>query len=78
MPEAVRFLEPVAWRKLKLPLYPNVIKHPMDLGTISDKLDKSEYSDIFELNKDMKLVWSNAKKFNNPGSNIFMMAGFLG
>ena len=77
MPEAAKFLEPVAWRKLKLPLYPNIVKSPMDLGTISTKLDKHVYSDIFEFNKDMRLIWANAKKFNQPGSNIFMIAGFL-
>ena len=27
----------------------------MDLGAVSKKLDKGEYSDISELNKDMKL-----------------------
>ena len=35
MPEASMFLEPVDWKKLKLPLYPNIIKKPMDLSTIS-------------------------------------------
>ena len=40
-------------------------------------MDRGEYPDIFAFNKDMKLVWSNAKKFNLPGSNIFNAAGFL-
>ena len=77
MPEAVRFLEPVDWKNLGLALYPNIVRNPMDLGTISKKLDKSEYSDIFEFNKDMKLVWSNARRFNQPGSNIHKTAGYL-
>ena len=42
----------------------------MDLGTIKSKLDQSEYASIFLLDKDMRLVWSNAKKFNEPGSDI--------
>ena len=77
MPEAVRFLEHVDWEKLKLPLYPKIIKNPLDLGTIRRKLDNLEYSNIFEFDKDMKLVWSNAKRFNQPGSTIFNSAGYL-
>ena len=65
MPEAVRFLEPVDWEKLKLPLYPNIIENPLDLGTISRKLNNLEYSNIFEFDKDMNLVWSNAKKMQS-------------
>ena len=76
-PEADGFLEPVDWKKLKLPLYPNIIKKPMDLGTIKSKLDLSEYSSIFQLDKDMRLVWGNAKKFNQPGSKIYKSAEFL-
>ena len=49
----------------------------MDLGTISKKLDKSKYSDVLEFNKDMNLVRSNARKFNQPGSNIHKTAGYL-
>ena len=75
--EAEGFLEPVDWRKLKLPLYPNIIKNPMDLGTIKRKLVKSKYASIFQFDKDMRLVWSNAKKFNGAGSNIYRSAEFL-
>ena len=56
LPEAVRFLEPVYWEKLKLPLYPNINKNPLDLGTIRRKLDNLEYSNTFKFNKHMKLV----------------------
>ena len=77
MSEASGFLKPVDWKNLNLPLYPNIIKNPMDLGTISKKLDKSEYSDIFEFNKDMMLVWSNGRKFNQLGSNIHTTAEYL-
>ena len=76
-PEAEGFLDPVDWKKLKLPLYPNIVKKPMDLGTIKRKLDNSEYFSIFQFDKDMRLVWNNAKKFNQPGSNIYRSAEFL-
>ena len=49
----------------------------MDLSTIGKKLDKLEYSDIFEFNKDMNLVWSNTMKFNKPGSTVYKTAGYL-
>ena len=39
---------------------------------------KAKYSSIFEFDKDMRLVWSNAKKFNKPGSNIYKSAEWLG
>ena len=77
MPQAVLFLEPVDWEKLRLPLYPKIIKNPMDLKTIKEKLDRNQYSNIFEFNQDMNLIWSNAKAFNRPGSDIFKSAEFL-
>ena len=77
MPESQWFLRPIDWRELKMPLYPNIIKKPMDLGTIGAKLGTSEYSDIFEFNRDVELVWSNARIFNSPRSRIFDAAGFL-
>ena len=77
MPEALKFLEPVDWVKLKLPLWPNIIKNPMDLKTIKQNLDLNHYVDIFEFDRDMKLVWSNAKTFYRPDSNIFKAADFL-
>ena len=76
-PEAEGFLEPVDWVKLDIPLYPNIIKNPMDLGTIKGKLDRAEYSSIFHFDKDMRLIWNNAKKFNRPGSNIYKSAEYL-
>ena len=76
-PAAVKFLEPVDWVRLGLPQYPMIIKNPIDLGTIKNKLDQSKYSSIFEFDKDMRLVWSNAKKFNEPGSGIYKHAEIL-
>ena len=32
--DAVPFLVPVDWKALEIPEYPNVVKNPMDLGTI--------------------------------------------
>ena len=55
-PEALRFLEPVDWVKLGIPLYPNIIRRPMDLGTIKGKLERRRYSSIFDFDKEVRLV----------------------
>ena len=41
------------------------------------KLERFEYLDIVEFNKDVKLVWSNAIKFHDPASCVYKAAGFL-
>ena len=38
---AKSFLEPVDWVALKIPTYPEIITHPMDLGTIQVTLSYS-------------------------------------
>lgn len=37
-PEASAFLEPVDWKGFNLPDYPEIIKTPMDLGTVEVRL----------------------------------------
>merc|ERR1712173_4176 len=76
-PEAEAFKQPVDWKALNLPDYPQIIKQPMDLQTIENKLDRGQYEDAFEFAADMRLVWSNAKTYNQPGSGIFMVAESL-
>ena len=44
------------------------------MKTIGGKLERGEYRDIYAFNKDMKLIWSNAKKFNIIGSDIYSAA----
>ena len=57
--------------------YPNIIKKLMDLGTIKGKLDRDEYFSIFDFDKDTRLVWKNAKKFNKSRSKIYKSAELL-
>jgi bromodomain-containing factor 1 len=42
-PNASPFLEPVDWQKFGLPDYPEIITKPMDLGTITTKLEDGQY-----------------------------------
>jgi len=60
------FSKPVDVRKLWD--YYDRIKTPMDLGTVSKKLDRLEYADLEELRKDVDLIWSNALEYNGTES----------
>ena len=51
------FREPVKWKELGLVDYVEVIKTPMDLGTIKKKLDAKEYLKKENCASDIRLVW---------------------
>lgn len=48
--------------------YPNVVKFPMDLGTIKEKVKNSEYNHVEECLDDIQLIWDNCKNYNAEGS----------
>ncbi|VDM95643.1 unnamed protein product [Thelazia callipaeda] len=58
------FLEPVDVEGLKLDDYYEIIKNPMDLGTIKRKLDAKQYATPDELRADVMLVCENCYKYN--------------
>mmetsp|Transcript_22785 Transcript_22785/g.67140 ORF Transcript_22785/g.67140 Transcript_22785/m.67140 type:complete len:513 (-) Transcript_22785:289-1827(-) len=64
------FNVPVDPEKHGVPDYHAVIIHPMDLGTIESRLDKGMYADTAEFVSDVRLVWSNAKTYNAPGTAV--------
>ncbi len=68
------FMEPVNWREMKLWDYPKVIKVPMDLGTVSKKLESKAYKSAMECANDIRLIWSNCKIYNQEGSEFFDLA----
>ncbi|KAK0480789.1 hypothetical protein IW261DRAFT_1142882 [Armillaria novae-zelandiae] len=51
-----------------VPGYTDVVKHPMDLGTMTSKVEKGRYRSLEEFMSDFRLVTGNAKSFNPPGS----------
>jgi bromodomain-containing factor 1 len=55
---------------LNLPLYTTVIKNPMDLGTIAQRLDAKKYSSVSKFVQDVELVFSNCMLFNADGSPV--------
>ncbi|KAF9204146.1 hypothetical protein BGZ59_001225, partial [Podila verticillata] len=67
------FMEPVDAIKLNIPEYPLIIKNPMDLSTIRQKLEGDEYNDALQFEADVRLVISNCYAFNPPGSQVHIM-----
>lgn len=65
---AAIFLQPVDPVRDRAPNYFDVIKHPMDLSTMSAKLEQGKYKDRFDFEGDFRLMVSNAKSYNPPGS----------
>uniref|UniRef100_A0A914W8I2 Bromo domain-containing protein n=1 Tax=Plectus sambesii TaxID=2011161 RepID=A0A914W8I2_9BILA len=50
------------------PDYSSVIKQPMDLFTMRQKLDRNEYSTVEAIKKDVELIISNALVYNEAGT----------
>ena len=64
-PLAKAFIRPVNPELDRAFDYFNIIKHPMDLGTIKKKLENGEYQNTTDWMSDIKLVWDNAKLYND-------------
>ncbi|KAF7943480.1 hypothetical protein EAE96_011405 [Botrytis aclada] len=50
--------------KREAPDYYNVIKHPMDLGTMTKKLKQHQYRSKTEFVADLDLIWENCLNYN--------------
>ncbi|XP_011073012.1 transcription factor GTE10 [Sesamum indicum] len=68
------FSEPVDIVKHKIPDYFNVIKHPMDLGTVKKKLFSGQYSSPMGFAADVRLTFKNALTYNPAGHDVHVMA----
>ncbi|RHZ50064.1 putative transcription regulator BDF1 [Aspergillus thermomutatus] len=66
MNDARFYREPVDPVKMNIPHYPQIIKHPMDLGTIERKLKNNEYRAVQAVVEDFNLMVQNAVTFNGP------------
>ena len=51
------------------PGYSRLIKHPMYLGKIYEKIKAKAYGDIEDMSDDVTLMFENCIAFNNPTSN---------
>ncbi|KIY49641.1 hypothetical protein FISHEDRAFT_72282 [Fistulina hepatica ATCC 64428] len=57
-----------------VPGYVEMIKQPMDLGTMTTKVERGKYRSLGEFEADFRLVISNAKAFNPPGTIYYAEA----
>lgn len=65
------FLEPVSPKQAAD--YYQIIKKPMDLGTVGKKLSKGghrEYTDPMQFRDDMRLIWRNCSVYNAADSLV--------
>uniref|UniRef100_A0A3B1JKN3 Protein polybromo-1 n=1 Tax=Astyanax mexicanus TaxID=7994 RepID=A0A3B1JKN3_ASTMX len=63
--------------KLQYPDYYAVIKDPIDLRTIAQRIQLGHYKSISAMSKDIDLLTKNAKTYNEPGSQVFKDANTI-
>lgn len=68
------FRDPVDWKALGLFDYPQVIKKPMDLGLVKQKVNSGKYKSIHEAADDVRLIWKNCMTYNADGSDFYNLA----
>uniref|UniRef100_A0AAY3ZVH1 Bromodomain containing 2b n=1 Tax=Denticeps clupeoides TaxID=299321 RepID=A0AAY3ZVH1_9TELE len=67
------FHRPVDAPALGLHDYHDIIKHPMDLGTVKAKLESGQYGGAQEFADDIRLMFSNCYKYNPPDHDVVAM-----
>lgn len=65
------------WVKMELPMYPKIVKKPMDLATMRKKLDNNEYATAKDFYNDLKLMVKNCFAFNPTGTPVNMAGAEL-
>ncbi|CAL7946912.1 unnamed protein product [Xylocopa violacea] len=68
------FYKPVDAELLGLHDYHDIIKKPMDLGTVKTKMDNREYKTAQEFASDVRLIFTNCYKYNPPDHDVVAMA----
>lgn len=63
-PQNQWFMEAVDPVAMNIPTYHSVVKQPMDLGTMSEKLQMGEYETAKDFKADFSLIIKNCIKFN--------------
>ncbi|EAR97217.2 bromodomain protein (macronuclear) [Tetrahymena thermophila SB210] len=75
--DSLEFRQPVDYLALGLTDYPNVVKKPMDLSTVKNKINTQSYDTIEDFLDDIQLIWDNCKLYNAQGSWIWKLADKL-
>ena len=65
------FTHPVDPVALNIPTYFQIIKKPMDLGTVRQKLDGGLYEKAKDFEEDVRLIFKNCYKFNPDGDYVY-------
>lgn len=73
-PLCVYFLEPVDPVKLNIPDYRRIIKHPMDLQTVRERMEDGVYESPDSFAEDMRLIFRNAITYNADPKNPVHLA----
>ncbi|XP_072227966.1 bromodomain-containing protein 3-like isoform X2 [Leuresthes tenuis] len=68
------FYKPVDAEALGLHDYHDIIKYPMDLSTVKQKLDGGEYQEVQQFAADVRLIFSNCYKYNPSHHSVVSMA----
>ncbi|KAM5280320.1 protein polybromo-1 isoform 28-T28 [Ctenodactylus gundi] len=63
--------------KVQYPDYYAIIKEPIDLKTIAQRIQNGTYKSIHAMAKDIDLLAKNAKTYNEPGSQVFKDANSI-
>merc|ERR1712137_672116 len=71
------FLEPVDYIGLGLSDYPKIIKNPMDLSTVKEKLTMNVYNGPQDFIEDIDLIFKNAITYNPPDTDVFVQANMM-
>ncbi|KAJ1914217.1 hypothetical protein IWQ60_008893 [Tieghemiomyces parasiticus] len=70
-PHAYLFLQPVDPVRDGCPTYLNVIRHPMDLGTMKTKLERGQYRTLAAFHDDFHTMIENCYTFNPIGTYVY-------
>lgn len=71
------FCEPVDPVALSLPDYLSVIESPMDLRTVSERLNQNKYTNARDFVRDVKLTFENALKYNPEDNFVYKYAATM-
>lgn len=61
----------------EVPDYLSVITAPMDLSTMSKRLESEHYKSIAEFTADLKLIADNCRRYNDPDTTYYKNANIL-
>ncbi|CAM9209877.1 unnamed protein product [Ascophyllum nodosum] len=76
-PDTLAFRSPVDPKAMNIPDYFQIVKKPMDLGTVKAKLEDGKYDGVEEVARDIRLIWSNCILYNSSGSEFGVLAAGL-